>query len=131
MIQGHQLQHEGSSSLTRDRTQAPCIRSWSLSLWTTRGVPERMEAEQVNQFLDTFTLGRGACEPRVLSRWGRNVHSEGQRHSCLLGKCINHVSYFLCSEALTPGSLLTLEGPPLPGRAVPRERVKDLDAGKD
>ena len=57
MIQGHQLQHEGSSSLTRDRTQAPCIRSWSLSLWTTRGVPERMEAEQVNQFLDTFTLG--------------------------------------------------------------------------
>ena len=76
-----------------------------------------MEAEQVNQFLDTLTLGRGACEPRVLSRWGRNVHSEGQRHSCLLGKCINHVFYFLCSEALTPGALLTLKGPPLPGIA--------------
>ena len=76
-----------------------------------------MEAEQVNQLLDTLTLGRTACEPRVLSRWGRNVYSEGQWHSCLPGNCMNHVSYFLCADALTPGALLTLEGPPLPGIA--------------
>ena len=29
----------GSSSLTRDQTQAPCIVSKSLSHWSTRGVP--------------------------------------------------------------------------------------------
>ena len=29
----------GSSSLTRDRTQAPCIGSANLSHWTTREVP--------------------------------------------------------------------------------------------
>ena len=30
----------GSSSLTRDGTWTPCIRSWSLSYWTTREGPE-------------------------------------------------------------------------------------------
>ena len=34
------LQHVGSSSLTRDRTQAPCIGVWSLRHWTTREVPD-------------------------------------------------------------------------------------------
>ena len=33
------LQHVGSSSLTRDRTQAPCIGAQSLNHWTTREVP--------------------------------------------------------------------------------------------
>ena len=35
-----QLQHGGSSSLARDQTQAPALKVWSLSHWTTREVPE-------------------------------------------------------------------------------------------
>ena len=34
-----QLQHVGSSFLTRDWTQAPALGVWSLSYWTTREVP--------------------------------------------------------------------------------------------
>ena len=33
------LQHVGSSSLIRDRTGPPTLGAWSLSHWTTRGVP--------------------------------------------------------------------------------------------
>ena len=36
---GSQLQHVGSSSLTRGQTRAPALGAWSLSLWTTREVP--------------------------------------------------------------------------------------------
>ena len=32
--------HAGSSSLTRDQTQAPALGVWSLTHWTTREVPE-------------------------------------------------------------------------------------------
>ena len=31
--------HVGSSSLTRDQTQAPALGTWSHSYWTTREVP--------------------------------------------------------------------------------------------
>lgn len=34
-----QLQHVGSSSKTRDRTQPPALEVQSLSYWTTREVP--------------------------------------------------------------------------------------------
>ena len=34
-----QLWHVGSSSLTEEQTQAPCIKEQSLSHWTTREVP--------------------------------------------------------------------------------------------
>ena len=34
-----QLQHVGSSSLTKDRTLAPALGAWSLGHWTTREVP--------------------------------------------------------------------------------------------
>ena len=34
-----QLQHVGSSSLTRDQTQAPALGVQSLSRWTTREAP--------------------------------------------------------------------------------------------
>ena len=33
-----QLQHVGSTSPTRNRTQAPCMDAWSLSQWATRKV---------------------------------------------------------------------------------------------
>ena len=39
---GSQLQHVGSSSLTRDQTWAPCTQS--LSHWTTREVPKMFKA---------------------------------------------------------------------------------------
>ena len=38
-VPGLQLQHTGSSSLTRDQTWAPpAFGAWSLNHWTTRGV---------------------------------------------------------------------------------------------
>ena len=43
-----QLQHVGSSSLTRDWTQAPALGVWNLSHWTTREVPLACDFWQIH-----------------------------------------------------------------------------------
>ena len=50
----HILWHVGSSSLTRDRTQAPALGVWSLKCWTMREVPFTFFNTSNNSFFFFF-----------------------------------------------------------------------------
>ena len=51
------LLHVGSSSPTRDRTQAPVLETWNLSHWTTRQVPRNLTGFSLKSSAQSTTPG--------------------------------------------------------------------------
>ena len=88
-----QLQHVGSSSLTKDRTQAPCSGTWNLSHWSTREVP------WINPFTVWFLWIILDSLSRIISF---HCHNIPMKNSCC----------YCCYSHWIPGDLVEGRDPP-------------------